>query len=59
MEVSKSIRCPHCDQSFDLVIDTSAGFQRLDRDCKLCHQPLEIVVECEPGVIVDLDVLAG
>ena len=58
MEVSKTIRCPHCGQSFDLVIDTSAGFQRLETECKHCAHALEVVVECEPGVIVDLDVVA-
>ena len=58
MEVSKTIRCPRCGQSFDLVIDTSAGVQRLETECKHCAHALEVVVECEPGVIVDLDVVA-
>jgi len=58
VDITKSIRCPICGGAFDLVIDTSAGFQRLEVECKHCAHALEVVAECEPGVIVDLDVVA-
>ena len=58
MEVTRRVCCPHCGQSFELVIDTSAGYQRLDMDCEICCKPLEVVVECEPGTIESLDVVA-
>lgn len=57
MEMTRSIRCPYCGQAFDLVIDTSGGYQRLDTDCEICCRPLQVVVECEPGTIVSLDVV--
>lgn len=58
MEVTRAIHCPYCGQSFELVVDTSGGYQRFDIDCEICCRPLEIIVECEPGTIVSLDVLA-
>lgn len=57
MEVTQTVTCPHCGQKFDLVIDTSEGFQRFDTDCEICCRPLEVVVECEPGLIISLDVV--
>jgi len=57
MEVTQTVICPHCGQAFDLVIDTSEGFQRFDTDCEVCCRPLEVVVECEPGLIISLDVV--
>jgi hypothetical protein len=56
--MTRRICCPHCGQTFELVIDTSAGYQRLDTDCEICCRPIEVVVECEPGTIVSLDVVA-
>jgi hypothetical protein len=58
MEVTRAIHCPYCGQKFELVVDTSGGYQRFDIDCEICCRPLEIIVECEPGTIVSLDVLA-
>lgn len=57
MEMTRRIRCPYCGQTFDLVIDTSGGYQRLDTDCEICCHPLQVVVECEPGTIASLDVV--
>ena len=59
MEVARRITCPHCGQSFELVIDTSGGYQRLDTDCEICCRPFEVVVECEPGTIISADVFGG
>jgi hypothetical protein len=57
MEMARRITCPICGQSFELVIDTSAGYQRFDTDCEICCRPLEVVVECEPGTIISVDVV--
>ena len=56
MEVSHSILCPFCGQSFELVIDTSAGTQRLTTDCEVCCRPFDLVAECEPGQVLSLEV---
>lgn len=59
MEVSEKIACPYCGQSFELVVDTSAGFQRFTTDCEICCRPFEVVADCEPGEILSLDVQGG
>jgi len=59
MEVARRIQCPHCGQFYELVIDTSGGYQRFDTDCEICCRPIEVIVECEPGTIVSLDVVAA
>jgi transposase-like protein len=59
MEVSGTITCPFCGQSFELVVDTSAGSQRFTTDCEVCCRPFEVTAECEPGEILSLDAQAG
>ena len=56
MQVSESIQCPFCGQTFDLTIDTSVSSQRFTTDCEICCRPFEVVVEWEPGEILSLDV---
>jgi cysteine-rich CPXCG protein len=56
MEISETVQCPFCGQSFDVVIDTSISQQRFTTDCEVCCRPLEINVECEPGEVLSLEV---
>ena len=57
MEVTETIQCPYCGQSFDLVVDTSNPSQRFTTDCEVCCRPFEVLAECEVGEILSLDVL--
>lgn len=59
MQVSENVQCPFCGQSFVLEVDTSVGSQRFTTDCEVCCRPFEVVVECEPGEILSLDVLGN
>ncbi len=59
VQVSASINCPFCGQTFELVIDTSIASQRFTTDCEVCCRPVEILVEAEPGEILSLDVQSG
>ena len=59
MEVSETIQCPYCGQSFDLVIDTSTPTQRFTTDCEVCCRPFEVVAECELGAVLSLEVQGG
>jgi hypothetical protein len=59
VEVSESIQCPFCGQSFEIVVDTSMGTNRFTTDCEICCRPMEVVAECVPGEILSLDVQAG
>jgi Cysteine-rich CPXCG len=56
VEVSEKINCPYCGQSFEVVVDTSAGTHRFTTDCEVCCRPMEIFADCEPGEILSLDV---
>jgi len=59
MEVSETIQCPFCGQNSEVLVDTSMAQQRFTTDCEVCCRPMEVVVECVPGEILSLDVLAG
>lgn len=56
MQVSGTIQCPFCGQSFELIIDTSVASQRFTTDCEVCCHPFEVFAECEPGEILSLEV---
>ena len=55
MQVSESIQCPFCGQSFELVVDTSVAPQRFTTGCEICCPPFEVVAECEPGEILSIE----
>lgn len=54
MEVSETVQCPFCGQSFELVIDTSLPTQRFTIDCEVCCRPFEVQAECDPGEVRSL-----
>lgn len=57
MEVSESIQCPYCGQTFETVVDTSVASQWFTTDCEICCHPFEVAAECEPGKILSLEVV--
>jgi hypothetical protein len=59
MEIPASIQCPFCGQVFEVVVDTSVASQRFTTDCEICCHPFEIIAECAPGEILELEVKAG
>ncbi|MEO7297721.1 MAG: CPXCG motif-containing cysteine-rich protein [Verrucomicrobiota bacterium] len=59
MQISDTIQCPFCGQSFELVIDTSVESQQFTTDCEICCRPFEVFAECEPGEILSLNVNAN
>jgi hypothetical protein len=56
MEATEPVQCPFCGQSFDLLIDTSLETQRFTTDCEVCCRPFQVIVECEPGEVLSLEV---
>ena len=56
VEESETVRCPYCGQSFEVAIDTSVPFQRFTTDCEICCRPFEVIVECEPGEVLSVEV---
>lgn len=59
MQESENIQCPFCGQEFSVEIDTSQPSQRFITDCEICCRPMEVIVECEEGEILSLDVRPG
>jgi hypothetical protein len=59
MEEFADVQCPFCGQSFAVPVDTSIASQRFTTDCEVCCRPFEVIVECEPGEIVSVDVSGG
>ena len=56
MEVSQTIQCPYCGQSFTLVVDTSTPRLTFTVDCEVCCRLMEVIAECEPGEVLSLNV---
>jgi hypothetical protein len=56
MEESATIQCPYCGQSFELVVDTTLAEQRFTTDCEICCRPFDVVVRCEAGDILSVEV---
>jgi transcription elongation factor Elf1 len=54
MEVSQTIQCPFCGQSYELLIDTSIESQKLVTDCEVCCRPCEVHVEAELGEVLSV-----
>lgn len=55
--VETEITCPHCGEVFPLQIDTSGTEQALIEDCTICCRPIQLIVRCRPGAVVDLAVV--
>jgi hypothetical protein len=56
MEVSVTVQCPVCGEAFEVQIDTSVAEQRFTTDCEVCCRPFEIVAECEPGEVLNVEI---
>lgn len=39
-----TIQCPYCGESYETVIDLSAGSQQYIEDCAVCCKPIEIAL---------------
>lgn len=57
MDCPAEVQCPWCGEGCGLLIDTSHETQRMTTDCEVCCRPFEVVVECEPGEVISLEVM--
>ncbi len=49
------VECPYCGESFDTVVDCSAGSQRYIEDCPVCCRPIELQAEVDgAGILIGL-----
>lgn len=40
-----AIQCPYCGESYETVVDISAGSQRYIEDCAVCCRPIEVTLQ--------------
>ncbi len=45
----RSIHCPYCGESIDVLIDSSVDAQDYIEDCQVCCRPINFSVSIEPG----------
>ncbi|MGH8311630.1 MAG: CPXCG motif-containing cysteine-rich protein [Steroidobacteraceae bacterium] len=56
---ARSITCPHCWQSIEILIDLSEPEQSYIEDCSICCRPISIRVSAAHGEILELDASAS
>jgi len=50
-----TIHCPYCGESYETVIDLSAGSQHYIEDCAVCCRPIEIALNVDDdGELIDV-----
>lgn len=54
LTVETDVNCPHCGESFPLLIDTSESSQSLVEDCTVCCRPIQLTILCQPGEILEV-----
>ncbi len=52
--IETEVACPHCGESFPLLIDTSQCEQSLVEDCSVCCRPINLTIACRPGEILEV-----
>jgi transcription elongation factor Elf1 len=56
MQLTETIQCPFCGQTFELEIDVTIPQQSFVTDCEICCRPMDVRVTCEAGSVSDLSV---
>lgn len=54
LEVETDVACPHCGETFPLLIDTSQREQSLVEDCSVCCRPITLTILSRPGEIEEV-----
>jgi hypothetical protein len=57
MELFETVQCPFCGEPMEIGVDTSIAEQSFTIDCEVCCRPFELRVQCEPGEVLELQVL--
>ncbi len=49
MLLDRLVSCPYCGETFEVVLDCSAGSHEFVQDCEICCQPIVflLVVACD------------
>ena len=57
--IEQRIRCPFCNEAFDIFVDVSAGAQNYIEDCQVCCQPMQISFDVVDDELFSLQVDRG
>jgi Cysteine-rich CPXCG len=57
LTVETEITCPHCGETFPLLVDTSQSDQSLVEDCSVCCRPITLSIRCQPGEVIEVAVM--
>lgn len=52
---TRTITCPHCGETIEIVLDLSVPDQSYIEDCSVCCRPITISVATEDGELLELD----
>ena len=52
-----SVNCPYCGETFDTLLDLSAGDQQYTEDCQICCRPIEFRISVDmQGELLDVEI---
>jgi uncharacterized Zn finger protein len=50
-----AIQCPYCGESYETVVDLSAGSQHYIEDCAVCCRPIEVTLRVgDDGELIEV-----
>ncbi len=52
----RSVFCPYCGESIDVLVDDSVAEQEYIEDCQVCCRPIEFRVAVDPSGQLELQV---
>ena len=50
--------CPYCGEPIAITVDTTQGDYSTIEDCSVCCRPIQFLIRCEPGEVIQIDVSA-
>jgi hypothetical protein len=50
----RSVDCPYCGETIELIIDDSVGHQRYIEDCTVCCRPIDVDVSVDEGGSIEV-----
>jgi len=57
MQDETPVDCPHCGETFTILIDESVREQDYIEDCFVCCRPIRFKIVCVDGVTESIEVL--
>ncbi len=54
--VEIEVQCPFCGEVFPSRLDAMEGTNSMIEDCAVCCHPIQLVVECDGGEVVAVEI---